>query len=39
MVREKEEVVSGRAIMVIVPVKWTEYFTGDELKEIMGMKL
>jgi predicted transcriptional regulator len=39
MVREKEEVVSGRVIKVIVPVKWTEYFTEDELKEIKGMKL
>lgn len=39
MVREKEEVMSGRVIKVIVPVKWTEYFTEDELKEIKGMKL
>ena len=39
MVREKEEVVSIRAIRVIVPLKWTEYFTEDELKEIKGMKI
>jgi predicted transcriptional regulator len=39
MVREKEAVVSGRIIKVIVPVKWKEYFTEDELKEIKGIKL
>jgi predicted transcriptional regulator len=39
MVREKEEVVSGKVIKVIGPVKWKEYFTEDELKEIKGMKL
>jgi len=35
---EKDEVVSGRIVKVIVPVKWIEYFTDDELKEIKLMK-
>ncbi|MGB2840940.1 MAG: helix-turn-helix domain-containing protein [Halobacteriota archaeon] len=38
MVREKEEVVSGSVMKVVVPVKWTEHFTEAELEEIKGMK-
>jgi len=38
MVRMEEEVVGGGITEVIVPVKWTEYFTEDELKEIKAMK-
>ena len=30
----REEVISERAIKVIVPVRWTEYFTETELEEL-----
>ncbi len=38
MVRMEEEVVGGGITEVVVPMKWTKYFTEDVLKEIKAMK-
>jgi predicted transcriptional regulator len=34
MIRENEEISSGRIIKRIVPVEWTEYFTKEELEDL-----